>query len=308
MLFARKSLGVEINPSGVTFAMLNGSASSPRLERVAYAPMPSGALRVSLREANILDPQAFTEAVRSAHNLLLSSATRLSITLPDAVGRIMLLDVEGRFKSRAEGLDIIRWKLKKNIPFDIADTHLDYQQLKLRENGDMALMVALVSRAVIGQYEEVLVAAGFTPARIDFNSFNLYRAFDGRLSLEDDATLISFYDSTLSILIINDGILEFQRVKDLSGSLGVDSRIYMEINSSLKVYRDRFPERSLPHVSCIAPPDVAREFCSMVAEATESVPALLEVKSVVKPADTAPADQESLFPYTTAIGAAMRSL
>lgn len=308
MLFARKSLGVEIKPSGVAFAMLNGSASSPRLERVAYAPMAPGSVRVSLREPNILDPQAFCDAVRNAHNLLLHNGTRLSITLPDAVGRIMLLDVEGRFKSRAEGLDIIRWKLKKNIPFDIADTHLDYQQLKLRENGDMSLMVALVSRAVIGQYEELLVSTGFTPARIDFNSFNLYRAFEGRLSDQDDITLISFNESTLSIMIFSDGVLEFQRTKDLSGSRGVDSRVYMEINSSLMVYRDRFPERDVPHISCIAHPEVAREFCSMLADATGNEPTLLEVKSVVKPADTAPADQESLYPYTAAIGAALRSL
>jgi type IV pilus assembly protein PilM len=270
--------------------------------------MAHGAVRVSLREPNILDPQLFSDTVRNAHNLLLHAGTRLSITLPDGVGRIMMIDVEGRFKSRAEGLDIIRWKLKKNIPFDMADTHLDYQQLKVRENGDMALMVALVSRAVIGQYEELLVSAGFTPARIDFNSFNLYRTFESRLAPQDDVALISFYDGTLSILVFADGVLEFQRIKDLTGSRGVDSRIYMEINSSLMVYRDRFPDRAVHHVSCIAPPDVAGEFCGMVAEATGCAPTLLEVKAVVKPADTAPADQASLFPYTTAIGAALRSL
>jgi type IV pilus assembly protein PilM len=265
-------------------------------------------VRVSLREPNILDPQAFCDTVRSAHNLLLHNGTRLSISLPDGVGRIMMLDVEGRFKSRAEGLDIIRWKLKKNIPFDINDTHLDYQQLKVRENGDMALMVALVSRTVIGQYEELLLSAGFTPSRIDFNSFNLYRAFEGRLAHQDDVTLISFYDTTLSILVFADGVLEFQRVKEISGSRGVDSRTYMEINSSLMVYRERFPDRPLQFVSCIAPSDIAGEFCSMVTEATGCAATLLEVKSVIKPADTAPADQESLYPFTTAIGAALRSL
>jgi type IV pilus assembly protein PilM len=308
MLLARKSIGVEIKPSGVSLALLSGSPSSPRLERVATAAMAPGAVRVSLRELNVLDSNSFTDTVRSAHNLLLHNGTRFSITLPDGVGRIMMIDVEGRFKSRAEGLDIIRWKLKKNIPFDINDTHLDYQQLKVRENGDMALMVALVSRAVIGQYEELLVSAGFTPARIDFNSFNLYRAFEGRLALQDDVALISFYDRTLSIMVFADGVLEFQRVKELSGSHGDDSRVYMEINSSLMVYRERFPDRPVQHVSCIAPPDVAGEFCSMVAEATGCAPTLLEVKSIVKPADTAPADQESLYPYTTAIGAALRSL
>jgi len=308
MLFSRSSLGVEINPSGVAFALLGGSSAAPRLERVAYGPLAPGCLRVSLREANIHDPQSFIETVRNAHNLLLHNGTRLSVTLPDTVGRIMLLDVEGRFKSRAEGLDMIRWKLKKSLPFDIADTHLDYQQLSVRENGDMALMVALVSHAVICQYEELLMAAGFTPARIDFNSFNLYRAFENRLEPQDDLTLITFYDSTLSIMIFANGVLEFQRVKELSGSNGVDSRVYTEINSSLKVYHDRFTERSVNPVSCIAPPDVAREFCGMVAEATGVEPSLLEIKSMVRPSDSAPADQESLFPFTTAVGAALRSL
>jgi type IV pilus assembly protein PilM len=308
MLFSRTSLGVEINPAGIAFALLGGTVAAPRLERVAFAPLAPGCLRVSLREANILDPQSFRDTVRNAHNLLLNSGTRLSVTLPDAVGRIMMLDVEGRFKSRAEGLDIIRWKLKKNIPFDIADTHLDYQQLSVRENGDMALMVALVSRTVISQYEELLMAAGFMPARIDFNSFNLYRAFENRLAIQDDLVLITFYDSTLSIMIFADGLLEFQRFKELSGSLGVDSRVYMEINSSLKVYRDRFPEWGIKQVACVAPPSVAQEFCGMVAEATGVDPALLEIKTVLQPSDSAPADQESLFPYTTAIGAALRSL
>ncbi|MBK5273548.1 MAG: pilus assembly protein PilM [Desulfuromonadales bacterium] len=308
MLLSQKSLGVEIRPSGVAFALLGGSVATPLLERVAYAPLAPGSLRVSLREANILDPAAFCETVRSAHNLLLYNGTRVSVTLPDAVGRIMMLDVEGRFKSRAEGLDIIRWKLKKNIPFDIADTHLDYQQLSVRENGDMALMVALVSRDVISQYEEQLMIAGLTPARIDFNSFNLYRAFENRLAPQDDVALISFYDNALGIMVFDGGVLEFQRVKDLPGSNGVDSRVFMEINSSLKVYRDRFPERTVQHVSCIAPPAVARDFCCMVAEATGFEPSLLELKSVVRPSDSAPADQESLYPFTTAVGAALRSL
>ena len=267
-----------------------------------------GSLRVSLREANILDPGAFCTALRNAHNLLLYKGTRLSITLPDAVGRIMMLDVEGRFKSRAEGLDVIRWKLKKNLPFDAADTHLDYQQLGVRENGDMALMVALVSRTVISQYEEQIMAAGFTPVRIDFNSFNLYRAFENRLAPQDDLALISFYDNTLSFMIFSAGALEFQRNKELAGSTGVDSRVFMEINSSLKVYHDRFADRTVHYICCVAPPEVARDFCGMVAEATGIEPSLLELKSAVQPSDSAPADQETLFRFTTAVGAALRSL
>jgi len=110
MFFSKNTLGVEISSTGVTFALLGGNQASPRLERISSRPMGAGILRVSLRDPNILEPQAFSEKVRETHALLLHPATRVSVALPDAVGRILMLDVEGRFKSRSEALDIIRWK------------------------------------------------------------------------------------------------------------------------------------------------------------------------------------------------------
>ena len=308
MLFSKKSLGVEISPSGVAFALLSGSVAAPRLERVSCRPFPAGTIHVSLRERNILDPKVFISQLKDAYNMLLYRGTRLSVTLPDTVGHVMLLDLEGRFKSRTEGLDIIRWKLKKSIPFDVAETHLDYQQLTVRQNGSLALLVALVSRQVIGQYEELLTSAGFLPSRIDFNTFNLFRVFERSLSLPGESALVSFYDGILGIVIFSDGIPEFIRIKGLSNVETVDSRVYMEVNSSFLVYRERFPDRALAHVACIAPPDMLSEFRDMVTEITACESIKMETKSVVTPSEAAPADQESIFPFTAAIGAALRSL
>lgn len=308
MLFASNLIGVEISPQGVVCALTGGSAASPRVDRVANAPFPPHTLQVSLREQNVLDPDAFVTGLKSAYNLLLCRTTRVAVSLPDAVSRIMLLDLEGRFKSRKEALDLIRWKLKKSIPLDSADTHLDYQQLTVRENGDLALLVAIASRTVISQYEDLIAKAGLSPARIDCNTFNICRLFDRRLSLQDDCVLISFYGNTLSIVAFAQGIPEFIRVKDLSGTLATDSRVYMEINSSLLVYRERFPEQPVQTVFCVASPDVAQNFQELVAEATGSTPVLLETKSAVIPGNSAPGDQARLFNCTAAIGAALRSL
>lgn len=308
MLFSRTSTGVEISPGKVSCALAGGTAGSPRINKVACASFPVDTLRVSIREQNILDPEGFVQAVRSAHNLLLSPGQKVSVTLPDSVGRIMLLDLEGRFKSRGEALDLIRWKLKKSIPFDLADTHLDYQQLSVRENGDLALLVALVSRTVISQYEDLLTKAGLTPARIDFNSFNLCRAFERRLALSDDYMLITLYDGTLGIMAFSQGSPEFIRIKDLGAGVAAGNRVFMEIKSSLLTCKERFPDRLHQTVFCVAAPDIAQNFLEMVGEASGLTPALLEIKAVVTPGDSAPGDQESLFPYTAAIGAALRSL
>ncbi len=308
MLFSRTSTGIEISPDKITCALVGGSDNSPRINRVSVSSVPAGVVRVSIREQNVLDPESFVKSVRAAHNLLLSRNDRVSVTLPDSVGRIMLLDLEGRFKNRAEALDLIRWKLKKNIPFDLADTHLDYQQLAVRENGDLALLIALVSRSVMAQYEDLLTEAGLSPARIDFNSFNLCRVFERRLSLCDNCILITFYGGTLGITVFSQGTPEFIRIKDLSGTKTVDSRLFMEINSSLLIHKERFPDHSAYPIFCIAPPDVAQNFQEMVAEAAGLSPTLLEIKAVVTPGDSAPGDQQTLYPYTAAIGAALRGL
>ena len=308
MLFSSTSIGLEIRPGGVTCAMVSGSQSSPVIERVSCAQFTKNTIRVSLKEPNVLEPDLFVDRVQAAHNLILSRSGRVSVSLPDSVGRLLLLDMEGRFKSRAEALDLIRWKLKKSIPFDLADTHLDYQKLAVRENGEMSLLVALVSKTVVTQYEELLVKAGMLPSRIDFNSFNLCRVFDRYLSLDADSLMISYYDSTLCIIAFSQGSPEFIRIKDLTGTNATDSRVFMEINSSLMVCKNRFPEHLTRTVFCLAAPDIIRDFGEMVEEATGFVPTLLEAKSVVTPGNSAPGDQAALYTYTAAIGAALRSL
>lgn len=308
MLFATNPIGVEISPHGVTCALTGGRVASPRVERVSYAPFAPNTLHVSLREQNVLDPDAFVAGLKSSYNLLLCRTERVAVSLPDAVSRIMLLDIEGRFKNRAEALDLIRWKLKKSIPLDASDTHLDYQQLTVRENGDLALLVALISRSVMSQYEDLIVKAGLSPARIDCNSFNIWRLFDRRLSLQENCILISYYGSTLSIVAFSQGVPEFIRSKDLTGTVATDSRVYMEINSSLLVYRERFPDHAVETVFCVVSPESAASFQEMVAESTGIAPVLLETKAAIAPGNAAPGDQGRLFPCTAAIGAALRSL
>lgn len=307
MLFANNLIGVEISQQGVVCAMVGGSAVSPRVERVSSATFPPQTVQVSLREQNILAPDSFVTALKSAHNLLLGTSSRIAVSLPDAVCRIMLVDLEGRFKNRQEALDLIRWKLKKSIPLDSTDTQLDYQQLTVRENGDLALLVAIASRTVISQYEDLILKAGLSPAGIDCNTFSMCRLFDRRLSLQNECILISFYGTTLSVVAFRQGIPEFIRSKELAGTAATDSRVYMEINSSLLVYKERFPEQPAQMIFCVAEPGVAQNFLEMVAESTGLSPILLDAKSAVLPGNSAPGDQLRLFPCSAAIGAALRN-
>jgi len=85
-------------------------------------------------------------------------------------------------------------------------------------------------------------------------------------------------------------------------------QIYSEISNSLLVYREKFAERQIKSVHCITDPAVSRDFCDMLEELCGTKPVLLEAGSVVKPSKDAPSDQKTIYPFTAAIGAAVRSL
>jgi type IV pilus assembly protein PilM len=307
-MFSRKSIGVSLSSNGVAFAELSGSASAPRLERVSQRSFPTDVLRFSLREKNILDTALFAETVREAHNILLCRAGRVFLTLPDTVGRVLLLDVEERFKSRSEALDILRWKLKKKIPFDISEAHLDYQLLATRDNGGTVVLIVLVARSVIEQYEEALNSVGIVPVGIDLDCFNLYRVFENRLAAFDDFALVSRFASSLGIVFFSGGKPEFIRIRDFMGMHALDATVHNEINCSLLAYRDRFQEREMRNVFYIAPPQIAKDFSKIVRDALGCEPVLLETRSTISAEENVPSDQESLYPFSTAIGAALRGL
>lgn len=308
MLFAKKALGLEISPEGLTFALVGGVRDLPRVEAYLTLPLPDEVVRFSLREPNVQNPANFVAAVRDAYLRLLTPVKRVSLSLPDSIGRVLLLDLETRFKNRDEGTDIIRWKLKKSLPFDIGEVHLDYQVLDEKETGEIATLVAIVSRQVVNQYEDLLAEAGLEPNHIDFATFNLYNLHAQRLELAGYTAFTAYHGKTLSILIFNDGVLEFYRAKELPGSVLNADRAFREISSSLLVHQEKHPAHTLTRAFCSVSPDEAETFCALVAEAVGLEPVALDMERLVARKEGLNLDRRTLYQLAGALGAATRNL
>jgi len=307
-MFARKAIGLEICSDRVRLALVGGSRSRPVVEAMYETIFPADALRVSLREPNVLQQAAFVSAVRETGLRLLATTARASVALPDAAGRVMLVDLDTRFKSRDEAADIIRWKLKKNFPFDIKDAHFDFQVLQEKGSGEISVLVSLVCRQVLQQYEELLVEAGLEPNQIDFTTFRLYELFAPRFTLDEDYVFICHAAGVLSVMLFRGGVLSFYRAKELAGRTFSVNRIYREITSSLHVYQDKAPGLSIGKVFCFVAQEHGDDFRSLVADATNQEPVILDVERVVTRAPSCMTDPTTLFSMTAAIGAAVRNL
>lgn len=308
MFFSKKALGIELCNDGARIALVSGNKDAPSLKAFSEVSLPADTLKFSMREENVLNRASFVAAIRELHLKLLSHVKRVSLSLPDSTGRVMLMDVETRFKSRDEGADIIRWKLKKNYPIDINETHLDYQVIREKDTGELSILVSLIARQVVHQYEELLVEAGLEPDRIDFTTFNLYSLFSQRLDLSDNSILVTCHGGASGMLIFHDGYLEFCRSKEVPGGIREPNRFFREINSSLLLYNEKFTGHSPTEAFCIYSEDDTEAFCSLVGEATGLEPVLLDAERIFAPVNCPGADVKTLRRYAAALGSAVRNL
>ena len=124
----------------------------------AVAPLPEGAIIAGLRETNVLDRESVRDAVQTALDGAGFSGSELSLVIPDDAVRIALLNVDSLPGADAERRAIIRWKLKKNVPFDVDTAQVTYQTL--RENPSVELLVAISRQAIVDQYQELVESMG----------------------------------------------------------------------------------------------------------------------------------------------------
>jgi len=308
MLFSHKALGIEIAPDSAMLVLIDGKPHAPRLEAYSAVSLPPDTLRFSLKEENVKNPPVFVSKLRDAYIKLLTGTSRISVSLPDTSGHVVLLGLETRFKAKEEGADMIRWKLKRNFPFDINELHLDYQVLQERETGEVSTLVSLISRRVINQYEELLAQAGLQPNRIDFSTFNICRFFSSRLEISENGLFIVRHRDSISILIFQNFVLDFYRSKELPGTPGVFNRIFSEINSSILAYKEKQPGFSFNEVFYVAPHEQAEALRSVFAEATGVEPVFLDPGRVISRKEGLNVDAKTLNSLSSAIGAGVRNL
>lgn len=308
MSFLRKpAVGLEIAHNGIKAVLLSGRRAMPVLDRFVMTSFHSETIKPSMRELNILNPELFITTVRESVNSLLTKQSRISVSLPDQSGRVLLLDLETPFKTKEEGKDLIRWKLKKTFPFPIQDAQIDFTLIEEKLTGELTVLVSCISSNILHQYEELLVQAGVAPFQIDFSSFNLFQLFAPRFILGELKAFLSWFGGVLSLFIFHDGKMCFCRTKEIYGDRMDVNRIYREINSSLLVYRDKNPGFTLHEVYCFSTLEDSEAFATVVGESTNLEPTPLDIAKIVTLGEAKP-DRYALVNLASAAGAAVRTL
>lgn len=281
-LFSNRIIGLEIGKGGVGGALLRRDSGHLLLERTAFAALPPDSLRISRREPNLPEPDVFLQQVKAVKKSLQTRESRVALSLPDGSGRITLLELDETWKNRNEAVEIILWKLKKNLPNESGSLHLDFQVLLQRDGAPSLVMVALVARQIVEQYEELLHEAGLETAWISLDQLNLAQAFAADIGDEGTTAFVSWYGESLGVVVAHDGVPLFWRSKYLPAGRENGERIDRELHGSLEGYHKQYPEQRVNRVFYYAPDDHSQAFYGLLSSLWEQTPLLLKTDSLYR--------------------------
>ncbi len=166
-LGTRPRLAVEVRAEGVVAARAEDAAAV--LTTVARGDLPEGAVTPGLKTGNIVDKAAVTTALRRALDSVAGTGRERSrdvtVVVPDSSARVLFLDFDQLPSKTAEALPVVRFRLKKLLPFDADDAMVSYQVMSNEKNAVKLLAVAM-PKVVLDEYEAVILAAGYVPGAI----------------------------------------------------------------------------------------------------------------------------------------------
>jgi type IV pilus assembly protein PilM len=170
----RPPAAVEISPEGIMAAAIPAPGQPPVY---AYQPLPPGALLPGIGEPNLRAPEAVTAAIRAALDQVSPRSRSVTLVIPDTVVRVFVLDFDSLPAKPAEAFPVLRFRLRKMVPFEVEHAGLSYQVL-MEKKEEIKVLAAVLPAPVLAEYEGAVRAAGYEPGAVLPSSLAAMAAVD----------------------------------------------------------------------------------------------------------------------------------
>jgi type IV pilus assembly protein PilM len=250
-------VAVELREDAVVTVRLTRQRGQYHLGGYGHRSLREGIFAPGLMKTQLDDPTAFVRAV--IESLQLAGATgnsRISLAVPDTIARVFIVDLEELPVAWSQATEMIRWRIKKSIPFRVEDARLSWQQLGRVEDGRVQVLVAVAPDASLRPVEDLLTAAGLRVGLIDLSTFSLLNATrleasaGGAIPPAGDAALINATPTFFSVTMIREGRLVLYRSKTyhVTGGFQGDESLRVvgrELRSTLSYYEEHLLGRGI---------------------------------------------------------------
>lgn len=205
------------------------------LEACAACELAPGSVVPDLVEANLRQRQVVRDGIARALGGVAARAHDVIAIVPDAAVRVMLVDFDTLPSDKEEALGVVRFRLKKSLPFDVEKAKVSYHVQKVGTEVKMVAAVGLAS--VIEEYESVFREAGFSPGVVVPSTLAALGAAEGKRP-----TMVVKVDAhTTSIAILNDDQLQlFRTLENARGVTISGEQLAEEVYPSVVFFQDTY--------------------------------------------------------------------
>jgi len=162
---------------------------------------------------------ATVAAVRKALEAVSLRTRDVNLVVPDSAVRVLLLDFDALPAKPAEALPVVRFRLKKLLPFDADDAAVSYQVMSSSKDSIQVMAVAM-PREVLQEYESIVREAGFEPGAVLPSTL---ATLAGLAEGERPTLVVNAGREGVTTAIVRGGVLLLHRTVDLSTGLATDS-------------------------------------------------------------------------------------
>jgi type IV pilus assembly protein PilM len=213
-LGTRPRLAVEVRAEGVVAARAEDAAAL--LTAVARADLAEGAVAPGLKAGNIVNVAGVTSALRRVLDGVAGSGRErlrdVTVIVPDAAVRVLFVDFDQLPSKAAEALPVVRFRLKKLLPFDADEAMVSYQVMS-SEKDSVKLLAVAMPKAVLEEYESAVLAAGYLPGAVLPSTL---AALAGLEETPAPVLVVNAGLGTVTTAIVQAGMLLLHRSVDMS--------------------------------------------------------------------------------------------
>lgn len=269
----RPLIAVEVRARTLGAVRTVREGATRRVAAAAIVPLPEGAVTFSMVNPNVVDVQAFHGALRALFEKVgAMSETHMALVLPDPSARILVLPPsEGPVSKGASAEEVLRFRLRGKLPFDVRDARLVEEALP-RVMGRSSSLVVVIHRLVLASYEDACRSAGLEPGLVEMCALCLER-YLGVHESSGDRLVINWEDRYTSLVVSRAGVPLL--VRTLPGPTGL-GEVVREVSNTLMYHRERLGGTTIEQAfvrSCAMP---ATEAAALLTGPLGLTPAIID--------------------------------
>src|ERR1700691_2619644 len=205
------------------------------LEACAARELAPGSVIPDLVEGNLRRREAVSGAVREALGSVGARSHDVIAVVPDAAVRVVLLEFDTLPSDAEEAAGVVRFRMKKSLPFDVEKARVSYHAQKSSEGVRVVAAVSLAS--VLEDYEAAFRDAGFNPGVV----LPSMLAALGAAEAQRPTLVVKVDARTTSIAILNaDQLQLFRTLENSRGVTVTGDQLAEDVYPSVVFFQDTY--------------------------------------------------------------------